>query len=94
MKSAHTILTAPWFSEKALIQTDRGVYTFSVPRNVNKYEIARAIKEIYKVTPVKVRIVNLPGKRVSKRTERGNAIRARRRKAYVYLKKGDSIQFA
>ncbi|OGG67702.1 50S ribosomal protein L23 [Candidatus Kaiserbacteria bacterium RIFCSPHIGHO2_12_FULL_56_13] len=94
MKNAHTILKAPWFSEKALIQTEHGVYTFAVPKGVNKYEIAKAIKEIYKVTPTKVRVVNLPGARVSLRTRRGVATRAARRKALVYLKKGDTIQFA
>ena len=94
MKSSHDILIAPWFSEKALIQTDKGVYAFSVPHTANKYEIAKAIKEIYKVTPRQVRIVNLPGKPVSMRTRRGSATRAARRKAYVYLKKGETIQFA
>ncbi len=94
MKSAHDIILAPWFSEKALIQTERGVYAFAVPKNANKYEIAKAIKDVYSVTPVKVRIVNTPGKPVSMRTRRGDAFRAKRRKAYVYLKKGDTIQFA
>ena len=94
MKSSHDILIAPWFSEKALITTEKGVYTFGVAERANKYEIARAIKEIYKVTPTKVRIVNLPRKSVSMRSRRGTAYRAPRRKAYVYLKKGDTIQFA
>jgi len=94
MKSSHDILIAPWFSEKALIQTERGVYTFAVPKSANKFEIAKAVKEIYNVTPAKVRIVNMPGKSVSLRTRRGVALRAARRKAYVYLKKGDTIQFA
>ena len=94
MKSSHDILIAPWFSEKALIATDKGVYAFAVSRLSNKYEIAKAVKEIYKVTPTKIRIVNLPRKTVSMRTRRGDAHRAARRKAYVYLKKGDAIQFA
>jgi large subunit ribosomal protein L23 len=94
MKSSHEILIAPWFSEKALIATEKSIYTFSVPRNANKYEIAKAVKDIYKVTPRQIRIVNMPGKRVSMRTRRGDATRAARRKAYVYLKKGDTIQFA
>lgn len=87
-------MIAPWFSEKSLIQTERGIYAFAVTQNANKYEIAKAVKEIYKVTPIKIRTVNLPGKRVSLRSRRGSAVRAARRKAYVYLKKGDTIQFA
>jgi large subunit ribosomal protein L23 len=94
MKNSHDILIAPWFSEKALILTEKGVYTFAVPKGINKFEIAKAVKEIYKITPRAVRIVNLPGARVSQRSRRGVATRAKRRKAYVYLKKGDTIQFA
>lgn len=91
---AHEILSAPWFSEKALLATEQGVYTFAVPTSANKHQIAKAVTEVYKVTPKKIRIVNLPAPRVSLRTRRGVALRARRRKAYVYLKKGDTIQFA
>jgi len=74
--------------------TEKGVYAFSVPTRATKEEIAGAIKEIYNVSPRMVRIVNLPGKRKALRTRRGFGQRAARRKAYVYLNKGDSIQFA
>lgn len=94
MKSSHDILIAPWFSEKSILQTEKGVYAFAIPRSANKFEVARAVKEIYKVTPRQIRIVNLPGKVVSLRTRRGEAKRAARRKAYIYLKKGETIQFA
>ena len=60
---AHEVIRAPWFSEKALIVTEKGVYTFAVPTRVTKADIAGAIKEIYKVEPRKIRIVNLPAKR-------------------------------
>jgi ribosomal protein L23 len=91
---ANEVILAPWFSEKALIATDKGVYAFAIPRNATKPHVASAIKEIYKVTPKKIRIVNLPGRRVSMRGRPGKATRERRRKAYVYLKAGDKIQFA
>ncbi len=91
---AHEIIRAPWFSEKALIITEKGVYTFDVPKSATKAHIAGAIKEIYKVEPCKIRIVNLPAKRKAMRTKRGVGVRAARRKAYVYLNKGDTIQFA
>ena len=91
---AHEIIRAPWFSEKALIITEKGVYTFAVPQSATKADIAGAIKEIYKVSPRKVRIVNLPGKVKAMRTKRGEGQRPARRKAYVYLNKGDSIQFS
>ncbi len=88
------VLKAPWFSEKALIGTEKGVYVFQVPADATKPEVAAAIEKFYKVTPVKIRMANLPAKTVSLRTRRGVGTRARRHKAYVYLKKGDSISFA
>lgn len=91
--AAHEIIRAPWFSEKALIATEKGVYAFDVPSRATKAAIAAAVKEIYKVEPKKVRIVNLPGKPKALRTVRGVAYRASRRKAYVYLNAGDTIQF-
>ena len=91
---AHEIVRAPWFSEKALMATENGVYTFAVPARATKADVASAIKEIYNVEARKVHIVNLHGKPKSMRTKRGTGYRAARRKAYVYLNKGDSIQFA
>ena len=92
--AAHEIIRAPWFSEKALIATEKGVYTFDVSTRATKASIASAIKEIYKVEPRKVTIVNLPAKKKVMRTKRGEGSRAARRKAYVYLNAGDTIQFA
>jgi ribosomal protein L23 len=91
---AHNIIRAPWFSEKALIATEKGVYTFVVPARATKAAIAGAIKEIYKVTPRMVRTANLPGKHKALRTRRGTGVRAARRKAYIYLNAGDTIQFS
>lgn len=89
-----TVITAPWLSEKALIGTEKGVYVFSVPTEATKVQIKAAIERLYKVVPVKVNIVNLPGKQKSLRTKRGLGRRAARHKAYVYLKKGETITFA
>lgn len=90
---AHEIIRAPWFSEKSLIITEKGVYTFEVPKRATKAEIAGAIKEIYNVAPRAIRIVNLPGKKKAMRTKRGVGTRSARHKAYVYLNAGDTIQF-
>lgn len=87
------VISAPWFSEKALIGTEKGVYVFQVPGDSTKTEIAAAIEKFYNVAPRKIRIANLPAKKVSLRTRRGQGVRARRHKAYVYLKAGDTIQF-
>ncbi len=91
---AHDIIRAPWFSEKALLATEKGVYAFAVSPRATKPEIAGAVKEIYKVTPRAIRIVNLPAKSKALRTRRGTGTRAARCKAYVYLNAGETIQFA
>ncbi len=91
---ANEIIIAPWFSEKALLATEKGVYVFSVPISATKAQVAGAIKELYNVTPKKVNLVHLPAKKVSLRTRRGIGSRARRHKAYVHLNAGDTIQFA
>jgi large subunit ribosomal protein L23 len=89
-----TVIKAPWLSEKALIATERGVYVFAVPAEATKLTIKAAIERIYKVVPTKVNIVNTEGKTKALRTKRGIGRRAARRKAYVFLKKGETITFA
>ena len=91
---AHEIIRAPWFSEKALIATEKGVYAFEVSARATKTDIAGAIKEIYNVSPRMIRTVRLPAKRKMMRTKYGIGTRAARHKAYVYLNAGDTIQFA
>ena len=91
---AHEVILAPWFSEKALLSTERGVYAFSIAKDATKEDVAGAIAELYNVKPKKIRVVNVKGKTVSMRGRRGTGTRASRRKAYVYLNAGDTIQFA
>ncbi|MDR3558545.1 MAG: 50S ribosomal protein L23 [Candidatus Pacebacteria bacterium] len=89
----HDIILRPRITEKSGIMSESsGVYTFEVRENANKPMIAQAIKTLYKVTPVKVRVINLPAKRVFVRGKRGtsNAVK----KAMVYLKKGEKIEIA
>lgn len=88
------VLKRPFLSEKALLGTENGVYVFEVPTEATKTDVKLAVEKYYKVSPRQVRIANLPAKKVSLRTRRGVGVRARRHKAYVYLKKGDTIQFA
>lgn len=88
------VLRAPWLSEKALIGTEKGVYVFAIPAEATKTDVSNAIERIYKVAPRAVRVVNLPAKRKNLRHKRGMGSRSVRRKAYVYLKKGETITFA
>lgn len=88
-----SMVKAPWLSEKALIGTEKGVYVFDVPLKSTKLDVKQAIERIYKVVPRAVNMVNVRGKSKQLRTRRGYGVRSKRRKAYVYLSSGDSIQF-
>lgn len=90
----HDIIRSPWLSEKALLGTEKGVYVFSVSPRATKAEIAGAIKAVYNVSPKRVRVANVKGKSKAMRTRRGVGMRSARRKAYVYLNAGDTIQLA
>lgn len=88
------VLIRPRITEKAANLTASNVYTFDVVKTATKIQVAAAVKVLYKVTPVKVNVVNVRGKRVSMRRKRGFGKTTSSRKAYVYLKKGEEIQFA
>lgn len=92
--AAPNVLVRPRITEKAANMTSSNVYTFDVVKTATKTQVATAIKAIYKVTPVKVNVVNTPAKRVRMRRKRGFGKTTATRKAYVYLKKGEEIQFA
>ena len=88
-KDPYSILVSPRVTEKAALASERGVYVFNVFTDANKNEIAKAIEKLYKVVPEKVRIVQMPARKTFVRGRRGKT--ASGKKAYVYLKKGDSI---
>lgn len=78
-KIQNIIALKPRITEKAgILGESKNIYTFEVPRNSTKSQVAFAVKKAYKVTPTKINITNL--KTV--------------KKAVVMLKKGDKIEFA
>ena len=85
------VILRPRITEKSGMLSQTGVYTFEVARDATKASIGRAIVSLYKVTPVKVAIVNLPDRNVFIRGRRGVVPGVR--KALVTVKKGDKIDF-
>ena len=80
----------PRITEKTGLMNEKfNVYTFEVVKNSTKHSIEKEIKALYKVTPTKVRIVNLPAKNILVRGKKGRVSSIK--KALVYLKKGDKI---
>jgi len=85
-----SMILRPRVTEKATMSAEGGVYVFEVSKDSNKNKIAKAIAVMYKVSPIKVRVVNLPAKSVFIRGKWGTKTAVK--KAYVYLKKGEKIE--
>jgi|ERR1035437_1747832 large subunit ribosomal protein L23 len=86
------ILLSPRITEKASEKSmNNNVYIFNVIPSATKLQIRNAVIEGYKVTPTKVSTVTIPKKDLIMRGKRGT--KAGGKKAFVYLKKGDKIEF-
>ncbi|MBY0310207.1 50S ribosomal protein L23 [Patescibacteria group bacterium] len=85
------VIIRPRVTEKAVSKSDQNVYTFLIRQGATKFDVRDAIKELYKVTPEKIRTVTkAPAVRPSGSRNRMVKV-AGMKKAYVYLKKGDTI---
>lgn len=84
------VIVRPHITEKAAVLAEKGTYVFEIAKDTNKIEIAKAIASLYKVTPIRVNIVNLPKTNVFLRGRKG--VKAGVRKAMVTLKKGEKIE--
>ena len=90
-----TLIKRPHVTERSTVQSanvEHPVYTFVVDKTATKGAIATAIKTLYNVKPVQIRTVTVPAKRVFIRGKIGRT--ASFKKALVYLKKGDKIDFS
>lgn len=79
-------------TEKATGLTAGGAYTFEVAPGATKGEVRAAIKRDYKVTPTRVNIIKVKPKTIVMRGRVGR--RPGLRKAVVFLKAGEKIDFA
>ncbi len=86
------IISRPRVTEKAGLLSEMNVYTFEVAKTATKGKVKTAIAEMYKVTPVRVNIINLPRRKVFIRGRFGS--QGGVKKALVFLKKGDKIEIA
>lgn len=89
-RDAYRILVKPLITEKATNLGAENKYVFVVSRDANKIAVAKAVKAVYGVKPVKVNLINVAGKKVT----RGRIHGCRRdwRKAIVTLAKGETIK--
>lgn len=89
MKPLHRIIKNPRITEKAVKASANSTYTFNVENSATKTEIMKAVKEIYKVNPIKVGIVYIKPKKVVRKGIKG--VKKGGKKAVVTLKKGETI---
>jgi large subunit ribosomal protein L23 len=89
---AAKIIVRPHITEKSGALSQVGVYTFEVAKSANSKQISEAVEAIYKVVPAKVSLAPIHSKAKNYRGIPGGRS-ASGKKAYVYLKKGDSIEF-
>jgi large subunit ribosomal protein L23 len=94
-----TIALKPHLSEKTYALSEKRVYVFSVPLDVNKHTVARAVEAQFEVKVTEVNIVNIAGKAkrivslTGKRSVNANGKRNDIKKAYVTLAEGNSLPF-
>jgi len=85
------ILKKPRITEKASELAAKNVYTFEIDKRVGKKEVAVAVEALYNVKPVKVNISSLPSKTKTRGRHVGKT--SMKKKALVFLKDGDNIDF-
>ena len=86
---AYRFLISAHVTEKSGLLADKGSYVFLVTKDSNKYEIKKAVQELYGVKVESVRMINLPGK--ERRLGRSVGFKPGNRKAIVKLVAGEKI---
>jgi len=89
-KNPHQIIGRALTTEKSVVlREEYNSYAFEVDPSANKLDIRQAIQELFKVTVVDVRVQNVRGK--MKRLGRFSGRRPSWKKAFVKLKKGETL---
>lgn len=88
--NAYKVLVKPLITEKATDLGSLSKYVFAVDPKANKIEISKAIQEVYGVKPIKVNLIKMKGKTVTRGRYTGR--RKDWKKAVITLPKGKTIQ--
>ncbi len=83
------IIIEPVLTEKTNQMREVGKYVFKVDKRANKYQVMRAVRELFSVHPVSCNIMNVKGKPKRGRAQAGYT--ASWKKAIVTLQKGEKI---
>ncbi len=85
------MLKRPLISEKSMNITKDGFYTFLVGLHSTKKQIAKLVKDRFKVDVLSVRTINVVGKNKTQRSRKGFFNTSPIKKAIVQIKKGQKI---
>ncbi len=85
------VIISPLISEKAAHLTENNVYTFLVGRDATKHQIADSFEARFDKKPIRVTVSNIRPRVTFKKGREGHAVGYK--KAMVFLKKGETIEF-
>lgn len=89
---SYRVVLSPHVTEKATLMGEQNKYVFRVAGDVNKLEVKRAIRNLYKVEVEKVRVVYAKSK--LRMVGRREGHKPGFKKAIVTLKEGSKIDLA
>ena len=91
-KTAQDIILTPIITEASMEALEMNKYTFKVAKNANKFEIAKAVEELFGVKVAKVNTMNCRGRK--KRVGMYEGMTPSWKKAIVTLAEGEkTIEF-
>lgn len=86
------VIVKPVITEKAAVMGESNIYTFEVARTATKFDVRNAVRKLWGVVPAKINIVNRVPRAFVVKSKNRKGTHPGVRKAYVYLKKGDTIE--
>lgn len=90
-RSIPDVLLTPRITEKATLLQEGGAYVFNIAPSATKRDVVLAVSRIYNVSPRTVRIVSVRRKMVRNPRTGKMGVKGGGKKAYVFLRKGDTI---
>lgn len=87
---AYRVILEPWITEAATAAMELNKYVFKVAKAATKFEVKKAVEQLYKVKVISVNTVNIPRKK--KNYGRTPGWKSGFKKAVVTLKAGDKLE--
>lgn len=85
------MLKRPIVSEKSMLLAKNGFYSFEIESFATKQQIAKLVKDQFKVDVVSVKTISIQGKKRQQKNRRGFYRKAGLKKAIIEVAKGQKI---